>query len=595
MTASGWRRSPALAAWLGAGIGVSVVMLAWFGFRASREWQRSSVLLVERYAEEAASLLVTALVRDMRAAHTSILASPLWEAFTFDSPYAVTTLVASAFARYPYPETFFAWEGGTAFDKLSFFTRSDRPPAWADPAPEPGRYPVRMVTNRQLAATILRQVDAAAAQSRELSVVDFEIDDTPHQVVIQIRYRDRIRQQVAGVSGFTVNLAWARAHYFPELTKQVSRIGGPDRGLAFGILDDRDETIVATRPFEEAGPGSRREFPLHFFDSAAVTINPPETLPGRQWSVRVSGAADPALTAAIRGSNRTVMLATFAAAVLIAGLVLATRAVRANAGVAAMRADFVASITHELKTPIASIQAAGDTLAAGRLRSPDTQREYAQLVVQEAKRLSRLVDNLLAHARVTDVADVYSFEAVEVEPLVRSAVAVFARQLKQARFCLRVNVPAPLPSIRADRPSMQLVLDNLIDNAIRYPARPRKSASPRAFAAGASRLRSPTAASAWTVTISTASPRSSSVAGTPRRTEAAWACPSSGGWSRTTEAGSRSSPPPTRGRSSPSKCPPWRRTSERVRSDKRATIVVTASKELAGLAREGSSCSAAGV
>jgi signal transduction histidine kinase len=457
-----------VAAWLGAGIAMSVVMLAWFGFRASREWQRSSVLLVERYADEAASLLVTALVRDMRAAHTSILASPLWEAFTFESPYAVTTLVASAFARYPYPEAFFAWEGGTPPGKLSFFTRSDRPPAWADPAHEPGRYPVRMAVNHQLATIILRQVEAAAAQTRELSVADLEIDSIPHQVVILIRYRDRVRQQVAGVSGFTVNLAWARAHYFPDLTKQVSRIGGPDRGLAFGILDDRDEAIVTTRPFQEAGPVSRRAFPLHFFDSAAVAINPPESLPGRQWSVRVSGAADPALTAAIRGSNRTVMLATFAAAVLIAGLVLATRAIRANAGVAAMRTDFVASITHELKTPIATIQAAGATLAAGRLRSADAQREYAQLVVHEAKRLSRLVDNLLAHARVTDVADVYTFEAVEVEPLVRGALAAFSRQLQQARFSLCVNLPTPLPAIRADRSSMQLVLDNLIDNAIKY-------------------------------------------------------------------------------------------------------------------------------
>jgi len=468
MTRAAWKKSPALAACLGAGVGLSVVLLAWFGFRASREWQRSSVLLVERYAEEAASLLVTALVRDMRAAHTSILASDLWEAFTFDSPYAVTTLVASAFARYPYPEAFFAWEGGTAADKLSFFTRSDRPPAWAEPANQPGRYPVRMATNTHLAALILRQVADAVAQSRELSVADVDLDGTAYQIVIHIRYRDRIKQSVASVCGFTVNLVWAREHYFPELAREVSRIGGPDRGLAFGILDERGENVVATRPVEGAGPVGRREFPVHFFDSAAVAINPPASLPRRQWSVRVSGAADPALAAAIRGSNRTVVLAAFAAVALIAGLGLAARAIRANAELATIRGDFVASITHELKTPIASIRAAGDTLAAGRVGSPEAQREYAQLVVQEAKRLSRLVDNLLAHARVTDIADVYSFEAVEVEPLVRSAVSVFAQQLEQSHFLIRVDVPSHLPLIRADRSSMQLVLDNLLDNAIRY-------------------------------------------------------------------------------------------------------------------------------
>ena len=182
----------------------------------------------------------------------------------------------------------------------------------------------------------------------------------------------------------------------------------------------------------------------------------------------MSGAADPALAAAIHGGNRTVMLAAFAAVPLIVELGLATRAIRANAELAAIRGDFVASITHELKTPIASIRAAGDTLAAGRVGSQDAQKEYAQLVVQESKRLSRLVDNLLAHARVTDIADVYSFEAVEVEALVRSAVSVFAQQLKQSRFVIRVDVPSQLPLIRADPSAMQLVLDNLLDNAIRY-------------------------------------------------------------------------------------------------------------------------------
>jgi signal transduction histidine kinase len=88
--------------------------------------------------------------------------------------------------------------------------------------------------------------------------------------------------------------------------------------------------------------------------------------------------------------------------------------------------------------------------------------------VQEAKRLTRLVDNLLAMARITDVADVYSFEPLGLEPLADAVIGDFRQQLSAARFDARVEMPADLPAVRADRTAMTLLLENLIDNAIRY-------------------------------------------------------------------------------------------------------------------------------
>src|SRR5207244_5162765 len=120
-----------LAGWMAAGVCLSVVMLTWFGYRAIRQWQRSSALLVERRAEEAADLLVTALTRDMRAVQKSVLPSPDWSAFIRDAPYDISNVIASAFARYPYPESFFAARGAITPDTLVFFTRSDRRPTWA--------------------------------------------------------------------------------------------------------------------------------------------------------------------------------------------------------------------------------------------------------------------------------------------------------------------------------------------------------------------------------------------------------------------------------------------------------------------------------
>jgi signal transduction histidine kinase len=132
-----------------------------------------------------------------------------------------------------------------------------------------------------------------------------------------------------------------------------------------------------------------------------------------------------------------------------------------------MRTEFMESITHELKTPIASIQAMGKTMIRGRL-SGSAEREYAAAVVQEARRLARLVDNLLAHSRVTDVADVYSFEPVDLEDLISTVLADFKQQLERERYRVTVDVSPDVPLVLADRVALELVLGNLIDNAIRH-------------------------------------------------------------------------------------------------------------------------------
>jgi two-component system phosphate regulon sensor histidine kinase PhoR len=133
-----------------------------------------------------------------------------------------------------------------------------------------------------------------------------------------------------------------------------------------------------------------------------------------------------------------------------------------------MRSEFVSTVTHELKTPIATIRAIGDTLVKRRVVDPGALHEYAQLVVQESKRLTRLVENLLAYARITDVTEAYAFEPIALVNAVEDGLQTFRPQLTEAGFDVHVDLPQDLPAVRADRTAIALVLDNLIDNAMRY-------------------------------------------------------------------------------------------------------------------------------
>src|SRR5688572_8638864 len=168
-------------------------------------------------------------------------------------------------------------------------------------------------------------------------------------------------------------------------------------------------------------------------------------------------------------ANRVLAVAAFATAALTLGLVLSVRAARASAELSEMRSDFVSTVTHELKTPIASIRAIGDTIVSGRA-SGSVLLECAHLVVQESKRLTRLVDNLLAYSRITDVTEAYLFEPVEVSALMGTVLEGFSWQLRDRQFAVHIDTPPALPLILGDRTALRLAFDNVIDNAIRYSA-----------------------------------------------------------------------------------------------------------------------------
>jgi signal transduction histidine kinase len=480
MTLPRERRAGRLAAWMAVGGCLAVAVLTWFGYQATAGWQQSSVALAERRATEAANLLVTALTRDMRGVQTAVLGSPLWQRELRRSPADLGILVASAFARYPYPESFFVWQD-PATSQMLFFNRSDRPPSWLKAGADTVKFPVSQGSDPELSRTIAARIAADGSRGRRFSAFEMPVGGESYQIVASLLYDGALGDhQFVGAIGFTVNLRWAYEHYFPELTEQVSRISGV-QGLTLAVTDDRGNLITGALPKSGSKSTRQRAFTMMFLDPPTVALDPPSDLPQRRWTVHINPDDDPTLVTAMRWSYQTLVVTSIAAAALAVGLILTARGARAVARLSDMRSELVATVTHELKTPIASIRAIGETMATGRVSSPEATRDYAGLVVKEAKRLTRLVDNLLAYARITDVTGAYSFEALDLEAMVHDALRAFTPQLSAGEFAVSVQIPRDLPRVRADRVSIGLLLDNLLDNAIRY-SRQKRSLQIRARA-----------------------------------------------------------------------------------------------------------------
>jgi signal transduction histidine kinase len=154
--------------------------------------------------------------------------------------------------------------------------------------------------------------------------------------------------------------------------------------------------------------------------------------------------------------------------VIAVGLVVTYRLVRRETEMARLRSDFVANVSHDLKTPLSVIRMFGETLEMDRVRDDTARREYYRVITRESERLSRLIDNVLDFSRIEGGRRRYERVPTAVEPLVRETLEAFAYPLTQQGFKVEVDVSPDLPEVALDADAVSQALANLVDNAIKY-------------------------------------------------------------------------------------------------------------------------------
>ena len=440
------------------------VLLTW-EYRVTRVSQQGMAVRIARQNEETANLIIKAITRDMRGAQTSILANRDWDAPPpVGSSLDMTAQVATTFARYPYPESFFTWRGGN--HSIVFFSRTTRLPQWM-PRPNPMlNSPITTAVDPSIASDLRQRLLSAIAAQQRYAVFDVDLADVPYQVIARITYADSLREHLESVSGFTVNLDWVRQWYFADILSEVkpSASGGLTQDVA--LVDEHDRTVVGSN--SKGPPIAERAFPLLFIDSSDTESDLPFDVGQAQWKLRVSASRDPMLLSASRRADTTLVATALAVILCGVSLMLAHRAVLSGVKLADMRSRFVSSVTHELKTPLANIRALAGTLARESQVSSAQYKAYPHLLIQEANNLGRLVDNLLAYARITDVTETYSFEEMAPAELVDEALRSFQPRILEGGVSVQVETPQELPFVRADQRAMVLALKNLIDNGLRH-------------------------------------------------------------------------------------------------------------------------------
>lgn len=148
--------------------------------------------------------------------------------------------------------------------------------------------------------------------------------------------------------------------------------------------------------------------------------------------------------------------------------------VRRQQSVTRLKDNLVATVTHELKTPVASIRLLVDTLLNEERRDKVDTQEYIELISRENLRLGRLIDNFLSFSRMERSKGSFDIKRISPASVVSSAEEAFRERFKGQAFSLTIEGAEKLPDIAGDREALATVLGNLLENALKYGGRERR-------------------------------------------------------------------------------------------------------------------------
>ncbi|KEQ25646.1 two-component system histidine kinase PnpS [Paenibacillus tyrfis] len=149
------------------------------------------------------------------------------------------------------------------------------------------------------------------------------------------------------------------------------------------------------------------------------------------------------------------------------GLLIVLHDITAVRRLERMRSEFVANVSHELKTPIAAVKGFAETLLAGALNDKETARSFLQIIFDESERLNRLIGDILELSKIESKRIPLQFSPVHLETFVGHCVNVMRTEAAKKSIELDMQVPEDI-YMEADEDRLRQILINLLSNGINY-------------------------------------------------------------------------------------------------------------------------------
>ncbi|HMQ31956.1 MAG TPA: HAMP domain-containing sensor histidine kinase [Chloroflexaceae bacterium] len=246
------------------------------------------------------------------------------------------------------------------------------------------------------------------------------------------------------------------------------RTGDAAVGIFSITYDELNSLLLAGDPLPFTPPGDRPQGSRIAIGVLGRSGDESALAERGQWRL-VLKHRQGSLEAAVAELRTRNLLISFGTLLLLGGslavLLLATR--RAQR-LARQQLAFASAVSHELRTPLAVICSAGENLADGLVHDPGKARQYGAVIAHEGRRLTEMVEQVLAFAAAQSGQQRYLPQRTDVAPLLEGAVQGVELQLREGGHELTLKVDPALPPARVDQAALRRAVQNLLANAMKH-------------------------------------------------------------------------------------------------------------------------------
>ncbi|HEY5960265.1 MAG TPA: HAMP domain-containing sensor histidine kinase [Polyangiaceae bacterium] len=237
-------------------------------------------------------------------------------------------------------------------------------------------------------------------------------------------------------------------HVFPDLYPEI------DQSSRINVVDSEGR-IVYGKPMGREGMTLGRQFETTLY----------------KWRLNVMMTSAQDLAAAVaRRRVLEMVLVGLSGLVVIAGSAVILVAAARERKLSNLKSDFVANVSHELKTPLSLVRMFGELLQSGRVENTAKRDEYLRIIVSESERLAALIENVLDFAKVERGKAAYEFVQRHIPDVVARAVEACRVRAEREGVTLEQDLPTRVPLVAIDERAVEIAVINLVDNALKYAA-----------------------------------------------------------------------------------------------------------------------------
>lgn len=260
---------------------------------------------------------------------------------------------------------------------------------------------------------------------------------------------------ILGYLTMPLNQDYLRNQYLPE--KLAEKFGTPDQsGMDVWLRDWTNNKIIASSDTAVSYDREKIQFEQNFPDFFDY------------WKLEVAFTDQSAIASSRASLYKNLIVLGAAMLILLGALVFMFRSAQKERALAQQQAGFLANVTHELKTPLSVMQAAGENLADGRVTDPKRLKDYGSHIYDEAVRLRKMIEKLLDVAKADAGQSMIDPQPFNLAEKVESYIKEHRQFIRKKGFELKVSIEEDLPLTEVDPDSFNTILNNLLENAIKY-------------------------------------------------------------------------------------------------------------------------------